>query len=531
MIRFLSILVINMLSFQSVMAQVTFTKDIAPIIYNNCTACHRSGEIGPFPLTNYEEVNGKSTLIKYVTQIRYMPPWKADPEYSHFIGETALSEDEIELIAEWVDAGSPQGNLADEPPLPDFPDGSLLGEPDLVLEFEEEHIHIGNNKDEYRYFVIPTGLSEDKILKAIELRPGNTKIVHHCLFFEDINGQARVADDSTPEYGFDAFNNSAGFGIEQVLNNNQYPGYVPGQKPRFYPDGLGQTLSAGSDLVIQMHYAPWPVDEVDKSKINLFFADESEIVERYVQDHVMVPLPGVLLNGPFIIPAGIKKTFIGEWRLPKDVSFIGISPHMHLLGRDWEVYMEDNNGNKTNMISIPDWDFNWQGMYYFPRMIVGKKGWKIVAKATYDNTSGNPFNPNNPPQFVTWGEGTEDEMYYLPLLYVDYRPGDEDIVFDSTFIEPEDEFIFPENKMYTIFPNPVSEQLVSIGFSLAQGKPVTISILDINGQLVRTLRRDEFFDMGQHIVTLNPDALTPGIYIINITGNDVNISQKFIKAE
>ncbi|NNF34648.1 MAG: T9SS type A sorting domain-containing protein [Saprospiraceae bacterium] len=512
-------------------AQPTFAKDISPIIYNNCTNCHRTGEIGPFPLTSYEEVQQKSNLIKYVTEIRYMPPWKADPDYSHLMGSTALSEEEIDLIGEWVDAGAPLGDPAEEALMPEFPDGSLLGEPDLVLEFEEEHLHPGNNKDEYRYFVIPTGLTEDKVLKAIELRPGNKKIVHHCLFFEDTRGLAARADADTPEYGFDAFNNNAGFGVEQVLNNNQYPGYVPGQKPRFYPDGLGQKLTAGSDLVIQMHYAPWPVDEVDKSTINIFFADENETVDRFVEDHVMVPLPGVLVNGPFIIQANTRKTFIGEWRIPKDISLIGISPHMHLLGQDWEVYLEDNDGNKTNMISIPDWDFNWQGMYYFPKMVVAKKGWKVVAKATYDNTSNNPFNPNNPPQFVTWGEGTEDEMYYLPLLYVDYRAGDENIVFDSTYMEPEEEFEFPENKIYPISPNPVNDQMVSISFGLSHAKPVTISILDISGQLVRIIRKNEFFQMGKHIVPLNPSGLEPGIYIVNIQGNEVNLSQKFIKTQ
>jgi hypothetical protein len=514
----------------SAIGQVTYAKDVAPIIYNSCTTCHRTGEIGPFPLTNYEEVKAKSSLVKYVTEIRYMPPWKADPSYNHLMGETALSDDDIKTIARWVDEGAIYGNAQDEPPLPEFPTGSLLGEPDLVLEFEREHIHPGNNKDEYRYFVIPTGLTEDKILKAIELRPGNNKIVHHCLFFEDTRGLAAKADATTPEYGFDAFNNTSNFGIEQVLNNNQFPGYVPGQKPRFYPDGLGQKLTAGSDLVIQMHYAPWPVDEADKSKINIFFADENETVDRFVEDHVMVPLPGVLINGPFLILPNTKKTFVGEWRIPRDISFIGISPHMHLLGQDWEVYLEDNDGNKTKMISIPDWDFNWQGMYYFPKLIVAKKGWKIVAKATYDNTTNNPFNPNNPPQFVTWGEGTEDEMYYLPLLYVDYRDGDENIVFDSTYIEDEEDFIFPEDKLYPISPNPVSNELVAVGFSLAQGKAVNVSVVDINGRLVRIIRRNEFFDMGKHIVHLNPSDLNAGIYFLNIQGNGVNLSQKFIKS-
>lgn len=512
-------------------SQPTFAKDIAPIIYNNCSSCHREGEIAPFSLTNYEEISARSSQIKYVTAIKYMPPWKADPDYAHLLGETVLTDEEIENIGKWVDAGAPAGDLSQEPPMPEFPEGSLLGEPDLVLEFPEAYLHKGNNQDEYRYFVLPTGLTEDKIVKAIELRPGNTKIVHHCLFFEDTNGKAKAADAQTPEFGFDAFNNSAGFGIEQVLTNNQYPGYVPGQKPRFYPDGLGQTLSAGSDLVIQMHYAPWAKDEYDRSKINIFFADEDEVVDRFVEDHVMVPLPGVLINGPFWIPRETKRTFHGVWKLYEDVSFIGISPHMHLLGRDWEVYMEDEKGNKTKMISIPDWDFNWQGMYYFPKMIVGKKGWKIHALATYDNTSENIYNPNIPPINVTWGEGTKDEMYYLPLLYVKYRAGDENIVYDSTLINTVAEIEISSSRIVSIAPNPMHTEPSFITFDLDQGKQVNITILDMEGRLVRTIRRNEFFDRGRHRISLNPFSLINGIYIINIKGAKINMSSRFVKME
>jgi len=161
----------------SAKAQVTYSKDIAPIIYNNCTSCHRPGEIGPMPLTNFEEVSSWSGMIEYVTAIKYMPPWKPNKEYSNFVGERGLTDSEIELIADWVAAGSPQGDPALEPPLPDFPDGSQLGTPDLILEMEEEYFIEGNNQDDYRVFVIPTGLTEDKEIAAVEFRPGNTNIL------------------------------------------------------------------------------------------------------------------------------------------------------------------------------------------------------------------------------------------------------------------------------------------------------------------------------------------------------------------
>lgn len=508
--------------------QATFTKDIAPIIYNQCAVCHRDGEIGPMSLTNYEEVKSWASTIKYVTGIRYMPPWKADPEYSSFLGENYLTDDQIATIAQWVDAGAPQGDLSDEPSFPDFPENSVLGEPDLVLEMEEAWLHKGDGQDEYRYFVIPNGLIEDKVVKAIELRPGNTKIVHHCLFFEDTTGEAAANDAATPEYGFSGFGSFTD-DQESVLTAKQYQGYVPGQKPRFYPDRIGQTMTAGSDLVIQMHYAPWPVDEFDKSSINIFFADEEEQVDRFVGTHIMVPLPGVLTNGPFFIQANQTKTFHGVYEVPIDVSLIGIAPHMHLLGTDWEVYVESPTGVRTNLISVPDWDFNWQGYYNFDRFIVAEAGSKIHAYASYDNTVDNPNNPSNPPVFVTWGEGTTDEMYYLPLLYVPYEAGDEDVIFEDTATGVENiNFKAAKNFIDPITPNPV-KGLFGVSFYLAQGTSVEISLLDINGALIRNIRKNEFFKTGESIVHVDSELLNSGVYFIRINGSDFTMTEKFIK--
>ena len=162
-----------------------------------------------------------------------MPPWQPDPDFRHFLGENFLTDDQITMISDWVDAGSPEGSEA-ATPFPDFPEGSVLGEPDLILQFSESYLHKGNNQDEYRYFVLPTGLTEDKTLKAIELRPGNSQIVHHALFFEDLTGQAARNDARTPEYGFDGFGGFAGDDLESILSQKQYPGYVPGQKPVSY---------------------------------------------------------------------------------------------------------------------------------------------------------------------------------------------------------------------------------------------------------------------------------------------------------
>lgn len=527
--KLLTLTLITTLSIPSNANAQTFTEDVASIVYNQCSTCHRPGEIGPMNLTNYEEIKSYGQTIKAVTSLRYMPPWQPDSGYSRVMNENFLTDDQIETIANWVDNGMPEGPISAEPPFPDYPEGSLLGKPDLVLNFAETHIHKGNNQDEYRYFVLPTGLSEDKIVKAIELRPGNSKIVHHSLFFEDRSGTVAQYDAQTPEYGFDAF--SSAFDISQVLLYDQYPGYVPGTKPLYYPEGLGQMLHAGSDLIMQMHYAPSSVDETDLSSVNIFFADEEEQVDRIVKDRIMLPsdLPGGFFN--FTLSPEQVRSFHGTWTVNQPISLMGLSPHMHLLGTDWEVYIEKPDGTRENMISIPEWDFNWQGAYYFPKFIIAPVGSVIHAIAGYDNTSENVNNPSNPPQFVSWGENTTDEMYYLPLFYVTYEDGDEDVVFEDVSTAVTDIINLKDSSIILpIQPNPVSgDQLISIPFVLDRGQVIDISIYNINGQLIKELRSGEFFGKGNHIVHFDSGQLNAGKYLLNLKSKYVNTSQKFVK--
>ncbi len=503
----------------------TYSENVAGIIYTHCSTCHRSGEIAPFPLTNYQEVKDRANSIKYVTEIRYMPPWKTDPNYRNYQHENYLSDDEIKTIGDWVDAGMPQGDVSKEPSFPNFPKGSQIGTPDLVVSFSQKYTHKGNGKDEYRYFVLPTGLTQNKKVKAVELRPGNTKIVHHALFFADQSGKARQYDLNTPEYGLSVEDNPD-FNVSEVINRDQFPGYVPGQKPRNFPDGLAQNLPANSDLVIQMHYAPWSVNETDSSTVNIFFAKDNEVIDRTVKDYIMLPFNLTGGANSFVIPANQVKKFEGVYTLPFDVSLVGIFPHMHYLGKNWEVYIENPGGSKTNLIKINDWDFNWQGGYYFDRYKIAKKGSKIHAFATYDNTVNNPANPTNPPKFVTWGEGTKDEMYYLPLLYVPYKAGDENVVFDQNTTNVS-EIATASGIKATLYPNPASsnsELPIHITFTLDRGMPVNIDIYDVNGHLVRSLRKGEYFGQGNHIVHLQSNHLSEGWYVVKISTGSGSIS-------
>ncbi|MEO5905334.1 MAG: cytochrome c [Saprospiraceae bacterium] len=345
-------------------AQVTFTKDIAPIIYNNCTKCHRPNEIGPFPMTNYDEVYPWAQFIKYVTAIRYMPPWKADPHYSRFRGERVLTDEQIALIGEWADNGAPYGNASEEPALPEFPTGSQIGTQDLVLSMSESFEHKGGNEDEYRVFVLPTGLTEDKQVATVELRPGNTKVVHHALLSYDATSTAQGLDDADPAYGYDGF---GGFGIDEAMTN-MFPGYVPGQKPLPFPEGLGKILPAGSDLLIQIHYGPSPVPVTDSSTVNIFF--KKEPVERQVQNFIFIPFWPYLQDDIFLMGPNTVKTFHVQYTIPVKVSVFAIWPHAHLLNQSYEVFAVRPNGDTTNLIRIPEWDFNWQGSYNFKKYMV-----------------------------------------------------------------------------------------------------------------------------------------------------------------
>lgn len=510
-----------------VSAQVNFSEHVAPIIYDNCTVCHRAGEIGPMPLTNYDEVKAWGSMIEYVTSIKYMPPWPADRDFSTFLGETALTEDQIQTIADWVADGMEQGDPALEPAPPTFPDGSQIGDPDLVLSFAESYVHEGDLTDQYQIIVLPTGLTEDKMIKSIEMRPGNTGIVHHALFAVDDTGQGQVMDAQTPEYGFPSFGD---FGVPGVTEFPQ--GYVPGAAPRKFHTGIGAPMPAGSDLLLQMHYAPIPTTESDSSTVNIFFADANEVIEREVKQEIMLPFFGTLTNGPFFIQAETIKTFHGVITIPEKITLMGIFPHAHLLGTDWEVVAISPSGDTTNLIRIPEYDFNWQRTYFFKQFQVLEAGTEVHAYATYDNTSDNPFNPNNPPIGVGWGLGTQDEMYYLPLVYVEYFPGDEDIVLSDDPVSSAEELglKFPSDKLYPVYPNP-SDSEITIGFTLAQTEKVNLEIVNLNGQVMKTILSNDLRVAGPHQMRVQIGDLPSGMYLLNVRNDRISLAEKFFVGE
>ena len=526
----------------SVFAQtdvITFTKDISPIIYNKCTSCHRAGESGPMNFTSYEEVAALSSMIKFVTENDYMPPWPPDPNYTthSLLDERFLTDEEKELISAWVDQGLIEGDPELEAEMPIFTEGSSIGVPDYVFELEEEYFIEGNNQDDYRVFVFPTNFTEDTYIKAIEFRPDNREAVHHALMMVDVTGTGAMQDAESPDVlGYEAF---GGFNLEGVSPNDYVflGGYAPGMNPVVWNGELGMKIPAGADLLCQIHYAPSSVDEWDKSSINIFTKPASE-VQREVQMKMWLRLDiDVPANTETQIEAclNFSNSFLdmfgpgpvqqfgqimgyGEQscQLPEDWSLLGILPHSHLMGKSWEVYAETPEGENIPIIKIPDWDFDWQGFYYPEYMQYIPAGSRIEAIATYDNT--NDFN-------MGWGELTTDEMFFCPIYYVPYQEGDENIYLGIN----ETTGLFDDKISDTnIFPNPAKDQVIVNHQFRNQEETLKVKIYDNQGRIAGIII-DENLKSETNSVKLDISSLSAGLYFINLQSNSEMVTTKFIK--
>ena len=518
--------------------EITFTEHISPIIYNNCTECHRAGESGPMSFTNYLEVASMAEMIKEVTSSGYMPPWPPEPGYTPhaLLDERFLTEEEKLLITQWVEQGYPEGDSSLEADMPLFPEGSAIGEPDYVFEMSEEYFIEGNNQDDYRVFVFPTNFTEDTYIKAIEFRPDNREAVHHAIIMADVSGVGAELDAESPNIlGYESF---GGFSLDGV-NPIDYVflgGYAPGMNPIVWNGELGMKIPAGADLLCQIHYAPSSIDEWDQSSINLFTKPASE-VEREVQMKMWLRLDiNVPANSFTQVEAclNFSNTFLdmfgpgpvqqfgqtvgyGEQscELPEAWSLLGILPHSHLMGKSWEVYAETPEGETLPIIKIPNWDFDWQGFYYPEYMQHIPEGSMIKAISTYDNTSG---------QNMGWGELTTDEMFFCPIYYVPYQAGDENIYLG---IDQQTNLHEHPTNSLELFPNPASEE-IEITYNLQNTTLLQGQIYDSQGRLLDVII-DENFQSGLNSVKLDISNFAPGAYIIRIQTDELVLSESFIK--
>ena len=379
--------------------KVTFSEHIAPIVFNNCSSCHREGQSAPFTLLNYKDVQKRGALIQAVTESRYMPPWHAAPNYGHFADEKRLTDKEIALIGKWVKAGMPEGDIAKLPELPEFPQGWLLGEPDLVVQMEEPYTVPPDGSDIYRNFVAATGTTEDKWVSAIEFRPGSRAAMHHSLFQADTSGKARERDARDDEPGFS--------GMDSGVRGVSLGGWAVGGNPRTFPLESPIKLPAGADFIFQSHFHPSGKVETEVSSVGIHFSDKPATRSRF-----NFQLPPAYGRGAGIdVPPGEKEFTIREqFTLPAPIELHSIAAHAHYIGKSFKSWAVLKDGTEVPLIHIPDWDFNWQDAYVYAKPVVLPAGATIYSVVTFDNSAENPHNPHNPPKRVTWGLSSFDEM-------------------------------------------------------------------------------------------------------------------------
>ena len=500
-------------------AQVpTFATDIAPIVYNNCTKCHNTNGVANFmPFDSYASVSRNGMNVMSAVVNKTMPPWPPDPTYSRFLHERSLSPIQINQIADWVNNAMPRGDSTLEPIAPRFnPNTSQLGRPDTIIAMKQKYIKAPGG-DEYRIFVLPLRLPQNKDVAAIEFVPGNPHICHHAIIALDTTSGAIRLDNNDPKYGYSS--TGGGFGFNPTDQN--WFTWVPGALPTIFPTGVGKQLFRKTDLLLQMHYGPSAQPEKDSSYVRIYYARTP--IRRYINFLLMTPLN--ILNGPFSIPANVRRTFNGRMQVGSDISMISVTPHAHLICTSWKSFLVKPNGDTLNLIKIPKYDFHWQGSYTFPKFQKIPSGSSIFASATYDNRSSNPRNPSSPPRNVTWGEFTTDEMFLLGYSFVAYEPGDENISLESSITQlPEKSTLFDKLNVY---PNPAKD-ILKIRFTLKEETKVSVQLFDAQGRTVGNLIANQLYTAGEQDLLLKLPFVPAGVYTLLATDGISTISKKLV---
>ena len=390
-------------------ATVTYARDIAPIIQARCQNCHREGQVAPFALADYDQTAKRAQQIVRVTQDRIMPPWIPSPDHEKFVGERWLTARELELLKTWAESGRAKGNDDDLPPPPQFAEGWRLGQPDLIVKMAEPFTVPTDGPDLLQNFVIPIDIAADKLVAAIEFHPGNKRVDHHCVMFLDDSGTARKLDKATPEPGY------ANFGGPGFFPSGALGGWSAGNTPRPLPNGMGRYLKKGSDLVVQMHYHPNGKQESDQSEIGLYFVKKP--VAESLKESAKLVGSIWMANYEMDIAAGEKDyRRTTSYTLLKEIILVGVVPHMHLLGKSMKVTATLPDKSVKTLIDVKNWNYNWQDEYYYERPFKLPAGTRLDVEAVFDNSADNPSNPSSPPQRVTWGDGTKDEMLFCFFL-------------------------------------------------------------------------------------------------------------------
>jgi hypothetical protein len=402
---------------------VTWADNVACLFYTHCTSCHHPGGIAPFSLMDYTNAYNNDSDIQLWVNNGSMPPWPPDQSYTNLAHPRILTQQEINLINQWVAQGATEGNPGNAPTPPTYSGAAQITNPDLSLRIPDYTLPVVMTNDVYRCFVVPSGLTADKYVTSMEVLPGNTGIVHHVLLFEDTASTVDNLDANDPGPGYTCFG-GVGSSTAKLIG-----GYTPGQTADNLPAGMGIKLNTNTRLIAQIHYPQGSDGQLDSTRFSFKFSSTSlrEVTIAALLNETK------LINGPLYIPANTVQSFTERYQIPPvNFSVISVLPHMHLLGQAIKSYSISTVGDTTKLINIPSWEFHWQGSYYFRHPVKVPASSTLYAQAMYDNTTNNPENPNSPPVDVQWGEQTTDEMMMVFFGFLPYMPGDENIVIDTS---------------------------------------------------------------------------------------------------
>ena len=417
--------------------EVTFNKDIYPLVQAKCAPCHHPEGGAPFSLMNYTDVAKRVSFIKEVVTSRYMPPWRADNKYVHFANDRSLSQKEIDLFVKWADNKAPEGRNTDiaATGVKYETATKYSRKPDLVLKMADSFLVKGDNRERFVIFKIPFELKESENLEAIEFYSNNKKLIHHANY-----AVHEVADTSIDIYNTDATVNLMEADRTKVDQYKPYKkvmtyygGWIPGTSYEYYPKEFGWVMPKRGVILFTVHFAPSALDAQSISGVNLFFKKTPITRPVKVISFGSGGIGEKQISPIFYIKANTSKSFTLEVTNPgEDLSILYVWPHMHYIGKNFKAYVVSPEGDTIKLVHIPEWDFRWQEIYRFKQLVKVPKGSVLHIEGLYDNTAENPANPNSPPKTI-FSEGSmksTDEMMTLLMVYLPYQPGDEKKTLD-----------------------------------------------------------------------------------------------------
>lgn len=497
----------------------TWSDNVACIIYTRCVNCHNPKGIAPFSLVDYSDAALMSSAIKSSTQAKRMPPWPPQKEYRSFAHERVLTQEEINILANWADNGAPSGDLAAAPPAPVITTSEEITSPDIRLQIPTFTIPSAFS-DIYHCFSLATNTTTDQFITGVEVVPGNRAVVHHVLVFADTTGATAGLDAAYAGPGYPAY---GGVGTPNAF---LVYAWVPGGGALFPPARMGVKLPRGSRIALQIHYPVSAVGSVDSTKVNLQLAPGPL---RTLSVSPVLNHGAALIDGPLFIPANTVRTFHARYQIPPvNVTTLSVAPHMHVVGKSVKAYAVTPSFDTIPLINIPKWDFHWQGAYNFRQPLrIPANSW-LYAEAVYDNTSANPNNPSFPPQDVRLGESTDEEMMLIYFAYTIHNAGDENIIVDTTTVKPtylNCSFALgtQDRKLESvkIYPNPSSSyievQVSNLNFENAQ-----LSLYDISGRHLKSQK------VTSYITFIPVETLSSGTYFLRYEQNGQTETAKLV---